>query len=95
MARSASGSTANVAIQLCGAASSVPGANRMAKLKPSDCQSILRVLAMVAGGLAGYFLGGPVHSPTASVLLGGSAAVALIAVAVGVCVAWIERDRRQ
>lgn len=38
------------------------------------------VLAMVAGGLAGYVLGEPLHSPIASVLVGGGAAVGMLAV---------------
>lgn len=38
------------------------------------------VLAMAAGGLAGYVLGAPLRSPVASVLIGGGIAVGLIAV---------------
>jgi len=38
------------------------------------------VLAMVAGGLAGYVLGEPLHSPIASVLVGGGAVVGVLAV---------------
>jgi len=38
------------------------------------------VLAMIVGGLAGHLLGAPAHSPVLSVLIGGAAAVGLIAV---------------
>jgi two-component system phosphate regulon sensor histidine kinase PhoR len=38
------------------------------------------MLAMVVGGLAGFLLGEPAHSPVISVMVGGAAAVGLIAV---------------
>jgi two-component system phosphate regulon sensor histidine kinase PhoR len=38
------------------------------------------VFAMLAGGIAGYVVGEPLHSPLASVLVGGGAAVGLLAV---------------
>jgi two-component system phosphate regulon sensor histidine kinase PhoR len=41
---------------------------------------VTRVVAMVVGGLAGYFLGRPVEAPIVSVLIGAACAVALLAV---------------
>ncbi len=41
---------------------------------------VIRVLAMLAGGLAGYMLGRPAEAPVVSVLIGAAVAVALLAV---------------
>ncbi|WP_140626345.1 phosphate regulon sensor histidine kinase PhoR [Methylibium rhizosphaerae] len=38
------------------------------------------MLAMVAGGAAGYFVGNPIHAPVLSMLFGGATAVGLVAV---------------